>query len=387
MSELINQRVNRANFRFQLLATASAMALLGSTVGSVKAADDDNDRPTVWIELGGQLSHMDEGQEVFAPDFPNSPARPSIFSPSQKFERLPLYSVDGTANVSFEPSGSNWVFSASVRYGRSISKKDVNQQTYPKSAITSYTGSVLAWIPLGAKFADTSVRIDESHSVVDFQAGKDVGLGMFGNAPGSSVFSLGVRFAQFSSKSNIALKSDPDWHFAYRYGTDHRKLLTNQPYHSNVANLSASRSFHGIGPSISWNASAPFLGNTKDGEVLFDWGLNAAVLFGRQKARTHHQTTGRYHTGTQYEHPFSRPFHPITYQAPATPDHMRSRMVIVPNVGGFAGLSFQVENFKASAGYRADFFFNAMDGGIDTAHSERVGFYGPFASVSVGLGG
>ena len=53
---------------------------------------------------------------------------------------------------------------------------------------------------------------DEHHLIVDFQAGKDVGLGMFGGKDGSSVFGLGVRFAQFSSKSNIALKSDPDWH-------------------------------------------------------------------------------------------------------------------------------------------------------------------------------
>ena len=34
-------------------------------------------------------------------------------------------------------------------------------------------------------------------SIADFQAGKDVGLGMFGNG-GKSVFSAGVRFAQFN---------------------------------------------------------------------------------------------------------------------------------------------------------------------------------------------
>ena len=39
---------------------------------------------------------------------------------------------------------------------------------------------------------------------------------MFG-ANGSSVVSLGVRFAQFSANSNINLKSDPDWHFYHKY--------------------------------------------------------------------------------------------------------------------------------------------------------------------------
>jgi|HubBroStandDraft_2_1064218.scaffolds.fasta_scaffold44336_3 hypothetical protein len=46
-----------------------------------------------------------------------------------------------------------------------------------------------------------------------------------------------------------------------------------------------------------------------------------------------------------------------------------------------------LQNFKVSAGYRADFFFGAMDGGLDTAKKENVGFYGPFATISVGLGG
>ena len=205
---------------------------------------------------------------------------------------------------------------------------------------------------------------------------------------GSSVFSLGVRYAQFSMKSNIALKSDPDWHFVYgihhypSLGAPTIRFVQSQPYHSNTANLQVERSFHGIGPSLSWNASAPFLGNTKDGEVAFDWGLNAALLFGRQKAKMHHQTTGKFSLGTYLAHDH----HHTTYQGPVTPDHTRSRAVTVPNVGAFAGLSFRLENFKASAGYRADFFFNAMDGGIDAAKKENVGFYGPFATISVGLG-
>ena len=65
----------------------------------------------------------------------------------------------------------------------------------------------------------------------------------------------------------------------------------------------------------------------------------------------------------------------------------RSRFVTVPNLGGFAGASFRFSGAKVSLGYRADFFFGAMDGGIDTRKSEDIGFYGPFATISVGLGG
>jgi len=40
-----------------------------------------------------------------------------------------------------------------------------------------------------------------------------------------------------------------------------------------------------------------------------------------------------------------------------------------------------------SLGYRADFFFGAMDTGIDTAKRTTTGFFGPFATVSIGIGG
>jgi len=97
--------------------------------------------------------------------------------------------------------------------------------------------------------------------------------------------------------------------------------------------------------------------------------VNAALLFGRQKAKmSHHSTTAFYN---------ERP--PVT--------RTRSRRVTVPNVGGFAGLSYRFPNAKLSAGYRADFFFGAKDGGLETRKSVDVGFYGPFATISIGLGG
>src|SRR6185437_8133848 len=230
-------------------------------------------------------------------------------------------------------------------------------------------------------------RNSEDHAVLDFQVGKDVGLGLFGRHDGSSVFGLGVRFAQFHSKSTIALKSDPDWHFSYKYfpslvGTKFlsSKFAWGQVYHSNLASLQASRSFRGVGPSLSWNASAPFAGNLQNGEVSLDWSVNAALLFGRQRTKVHHQTTGRYHDG-KYAQGLS-----ITYQ-PTPVNKTRSRSVTVPNVGGSVGLSWQLQDFKMSFGYRADFFFNAVDDGIDARKSANRAFYGPYASVSIGLGG
>ncbi len=41
---------------------------------------------------------------------------------------------------------------------------------------------------------------------------------------------------------------------------------------------------------------------------------------------------------------------------------------------------------KISLGYKADFFFGAIDGGIDARKNENRAFFGPYASISIGLG-
>ena len=386
MSELINKKNGRNDLHWKLLTSVSALALIASVYMAPDAkAEDDTDRPTVWIELGGQLSRLEDGQEAFAPPLMNG--RPAMFASSQKFEKPPAYGLDAFGAISFQPDNSNWVFSASVRYGRSAADRHVIQQTTPQPFEKYVFGHQYTAFPFAKKFAETKASNSEQHAILDFQAGKDVGLGLFGNRDATSVISAGVRFAQFSSKTNISLKSDPDWHFNYKYASYFHVVATNgQVFHSNLASLIAQRSFHGLGPSLSWKASAPVAGNVQNGEIALDWGLNGAVLFGRQRTRTHHQSTARYFNISRII--LSHSVVPQTISRfPGTPDHTRSRSVIVPNIGGFAGLSFKYTNAKFSIGYRGDFFFGAMDGGIDTAKSENRSFYGPFASVSVGLGG
>ncbi|HSZ73452.1 MAG TPA: hypothetical protein VK779_01430, partial [Rhizomicrobium sp.] len=195
------------------------------------------------------------------------------------------------------------------------------------------------------------------------QAGKDVGLGMFGSS-GSSVISLGVRYAQFNSRSNADILSKPT-NVAFAY-------------HRLYGSFSMARSFTGVGPSLAWDASANLVGNPSSGRITFDWGANGAVLFGRQRVHGHHETTNFYkkrYYGPRY----------LVSQTHGSP--VRSRQVTVPDLGGFAGVSWRYPNAKVSLGYRADFFFGAIDGGIDTAHRETRGFYGPVATISVGIGG
>jgi hypothetical protein len=121
--------------------------------------------------------------------------------------------------------------------------------------------------------------------------------------------------------------------------------------------------------------------------LTMDWGVTGAILFGRQRSKAHHQTTGNYveKTGPRFEPPYQ---HRATSHYTHGPyDHDRTRTVAIPNVGGFAGTTLKFPDIQFSLGYRADFFFGAMDGGIDAVKKESVGFYGPFATISIGLGG
>ena len=153
-------------------------------------------------------------------------------------------------------------------------------------------------------------------------------------------------------------------------------------FHTYHATGYADRDFHGIGPALSWSGSAPFVGNSQGGEITFDWGANAALLFGKQRTRVRDMETGwsKAHAGDDNQ---SAPYVTL-YQRPG--GHSNDRSVTVPNLGASAGLSYRYTNAKISFGYRADVFFGAMDTGIDAVKKSNLTFNGPYASISVGLG-
>lgn len=394
MSELIEQKNTRFT-KWHLLTGVSALALIANAGLPSPSRASDSGRPTFWIELGAQVEKVDGGQEYFAPPFASSFVS-NGFTPVETVERAPRYSTGGEARLSFAPESTDWVFSAALRYGRSNANRAEHQETAPGSAerilsvpLFGYYSKTL--VPPGSRrFADYRTRTDESHAVIDFKVGRDVGLGMFG-ASGHSEFDLGIRLAQFTSKSTVEIGADPDFAFTYKYSTvlpppfpplPGYFKVPSQSWHLNDAEFEISRSFHGLGPSVSWDASARLLVNPDKAELTLDWGVNAAVLFGRQKVEGRHATRERYLQPTSG----GRLGDPTTTYNYATPVG-RSRSVTIPNVGGFAGLSVRFPNAKVSLGYRADVFFNAIDGGIDARKTYDRAFYGPFATLSIGLGG
>ena len=384
MSELMDLSGGKKSCRWQLMTTVSVAVLLGAACGSISAnaADQEANRPTVWLELGAQLDHIDGQGDSFPVGFlarnPDSVVLQPT-TPLQAQRPVPL-AFAGEGKISIQPDGSNWVFSAVVNYGRSNNFRHVDHQTNGTHPLVFYNGLPSGNIRGTDDFSDTQVNHQESHTILDFSAGKDVGLGLFGNNS-SSVLSLGVRFAQFSSKATFDVRARPDLQTKYITNpTGNRRvpLLYFHTYHDQGV---ASRSFRGIGPSLSLSGSTSLVGSPQGGQVGVDWGANAALLFGKQKTHVQHQESGHYFSKLVQ---LGRPYL-VTYEHSG--GHVNARSVTVPNVGGFAAATYRIEDFKVSLGYRADFFFGAVDVGIDTRKSETLGFYGPFASISVGLGG
>jgi hypothetical protein len=396
MSELLNTKKQRENFRRNLLTNVSMFALLGY-LGVSSAAAADEGRPVLWLELGGQAEQLDSTQTIFAPLFFNH--TPAIdLTPMIAAQKTPSFSIGEEGKIIFEPEDTNWVFSAAIRYGKADGAKHIHQQT-ALPYVKRYLGGNIFPQPEDQIFGDGQTNSAESHFIVDFQAGKDVGLGLFG-AHGNSVVSAGVRFAQFTSSSNISLHARPN----YRSGAVHSGKRYYPPYgtqpgeyfgyrtfdhfrHTYTGILRAKRNMHAFGPSVSWNASVPVAGNGSDMKLLVDWGVAGAVLFGRQHAHIHHQTTGHYYEKTGRPHKYPGVHRQYINYTHAPADRNSSRTITIPNVGGFAGASLQFLSAKVSIGYRADFFWGAVDDGIDTRQSKNVGFYGPFATISVGIGG
>jgi hypothetical protein len=388
MSELIQRSDNAAIARWRLLAGVSALALTGYAVLPNSAAAEDPGRPTVWIEVGAQLERLTDGQDPYSPPFVSALLE-NPFTPPSEVQRAPRYSFGQEGKLTFAPEGSNWIFSATLRYGRANRSGGSHEETSPSSAkliqhfpVYSIYNTVL--VPVQAeRNATTSSEIHTSHFLVDFQVGRDVGLGMFGRTGASTIYA-GIRVGQFVSRSKVRIDSDPDFTKAYRtisglgpYQSAYIKI-PNQHWDLYSGKFNAARSFHGIGPSLEWDADVTVIGNPDVGAVTFDWGLNGALLFGRQKVTVNHQTMAHYGSGNHY---FVLP----TVYPTKVHTTVRTRSVVVPNVGGFAGFSLRFPNAKVSLGYRVDAFFGAMDGGTSTQKTYDRSFYGPFATISIGL--
>jgi len=388
MSELIQAEKKINCLHRNLLTTTSALAFATYLAATSLACADDSDRPTVWVELGGQMDMMQGTTTPFVAGFMSTKPESDFYDPSifLRDQKAAHNSTGFEGKVEVDSKNSDWSFAAGIRYGRSSAKRHTHYQTFGKTApIGLEYYHYFTNVTVNA-FTDIVQKYSEQHYVIDFSAGRDVGIGLFGR-DGTSKVSVGIRLAEVNTSSTTAIYARPNLDVVdvgFDLGSYGRFYLPRPAFNQYSLTGDTTRSFHGIGPSLAWDASATLLGNKDAGELVLDWGINGSLLFGRQKSKVQHNTLAtQYTAGTKYGRAhYVGPLYP-----PRNLHSTRSRSVTVPNVGGFAGFSVQYPNVKVSLGYRADFFFGAVDGGIDVHSYKDLGFQGPFATVSIGLGG
>ena len=350
-------------------------------------SNSDGKRPQIWLTLGGSYNILSDDQQPYAPAFES--IMPAGLPTPVQLQKNPRAGFDTEASISYQPEDSDWVLKAGIRYGRSVVHRHVHKSlpVPTRPGFDFYIYGTNYYINCDSfdqkygyrpnqctgvdhEFIESKTSSSEKHAILDFMLGKDVGIGLLGNDAVSTI-GAGVRVAQFQSRSGLSINSDPLYYFP----------VHGQKFHLvyNVAGEEETR-FRGIGPEIAWDASQPLLGNKADGLIALDWGVNAGVLFGRQRMNEHHQTTKCRVEGYGLA--------VCTATTVYAPQQLsRSRRITVPNFGGYAGLSVRYNNAKINLGYRADEFFGAMDGGQIRPTKENRGFYGPYLNLSVGFGG
>jgi len=380
MSELHNTSAVR--IRQTLLATASAIVLVASLPGVAQATDKD--RPTVWIEGGWHFEDVTGDADIFVPPM-DAEARATGLPSLTAIENKLGHTYGAEGSISFQPKGSDWIFTASARYGRSqTTRRVLTDKTIvgPQLKNTSFQPGgfdIVTVSPTFTAYADHFANSREAHAIVDFQVGKDIGIGLLGHGT-DTVISFGARYAQMNARSKAHSYANPEADFVqlqFTFGSIHKYRIRTPNYRS-AAFMERTDNLHALGPSLSMKNTTGLLGTVEEGQLALDWGMNAALLFGRQKAKTSHHSSVRYFPSIDAL-PAVHTYAPV--------NRTRSRMVTIPNVGGFAGLSYRFTNAKISAGYRADFFFGAKDSGLETRSTADVGFHGPYATISIGLGG
>lgn len=395
--------------KFGLLTTVSALALAMSVYPAMA------DEPAVWIEFGWQTNHVYDSSDKFVVPI-NSIALPAgVDDPLTAGLRLKR-SYGEFGSIAFRPSGTSWVFSASVVYGRSGGKRreaiDHNETLPATPGFVAYHRTAPGYpsfqttqtqsAPQKVKLIHVEKVTAESHHMVDFEAGHDVGLGIFGEH-GTSTLNVGIRFAQLRSSLNVAnFQGVPDIHFEHFDTNVSLDILgsrtielhqtgTTENWTVFAGNGKSAHDFSGYGPSMHWDASASLWGNPNHGgEVSLNWGVGGALLFGKQKNKAEHKTFAEnYCDGAFCEsvplNPHNNHYSGLHYEIYQLSGSARSeKRVTIPNLGGSIGISYRFQDIKLSAGYHGDFFFRAIDTG--TGHSITRGFQGPYASVSIGVG-
>jgi iron complex outermembrane receptor protein len=345
------------------------------------------------LEFDGDYGRTSGGREILVP------AGVAYFPSDHPYPLGVQNNLDwgsgGGVKFIYQPQPQSWSLSGSVRYGRARGGAEEHPEWAPKGGYVAnekYTAALRDRLPPEQQhylyldpaskglfnYATTTGRNEESHTIVDFAVGKDLGLGAWRDS--MSHFDVGLRYANFRSTSNTEMHGRPDISFPsygiVKYGGSWHRFWTS---------MDTQREFKGAGPAASWEQGFKVLGEAdQSGRVDADIGLGGSFLFGRQTANVSGNLRGDYHTG------YLRSKYPQlqesgSYNTPFA--YRRSHSATVPSINANLGLSYTLGGMKLSGGYRIERYYKAIDGGISKRKTYDRQLDGPYLKMSIGFGG
>jgi hypothetical protein len=304
--------------RIALLAGASVVAL-AAAAPSAGAADMSAPMPrkapplapvpkdtwTWWVE-GGAMNVAGSAQSFGPVSILGTTVNTGINGPKAN------WGWEGAIGFDWQAAAlAPWHFSGQFRYGSSTKGQGFQRALAGTISTTHFAASTAG---------NASIR--EDHWLVDFNVGRDFGLGN-----GEAQWTLGVRVADLRSKLNL------NGNFAVA-ATNATGVITAT---HGVFSAQEKSEFLGAGPRLGVVGSTPL-----GGPWSFDWLAGAAVLFGeRTLQRTATATTA---TGSVASLSFNNSDNAAVFNADAQ-----------------AGLSYWFSpTMKITASYRFDGYFNAI---------------------------
>lgn len=314
----------RPSSKSQLFWRVSALALMSTAGASGARAAEASGGP--WtLELDGTYEF---DHEAATQSFIPSNAIPDAYL-------KPKHGYDVGGRLTYQADGSPMSYGLAVHFGRTSEVRH--------SASVAYYSKYL--INQSVKNRETT-----SHAVVDFEVGKDVGLGLFGHG-GVATIGGGLRYGHFNSTTRGVFATQAKYNNSF--GT-----------FSQSGTFKFTRTTDAVGPRLFIRTTQPLPGELGRNGVSIGLGADGAVLFGRQRVNNNVESTGAY-----------------TTQFPAI---HRSKTRTMGTLGAFAQVNWHAPGspLTLSVGYKVDDYINALDGGFQTSHGIDVLQHGPFASMT-----
>ena len=328
------------------------------------------------IELGGSVERNDAPYGTLSPSFADNFS--AQIDPRATQHRKFDWGDGREVKATYRPGG-DWSVSAGFRYGRANTETTRLHQSSkvlycPAAYSQCHPDGGQPILKYAQDWSDSSARTKVDHTIVDFAVGKDVGVGLR-----HSSAELGLRYADFSSTTDVWMHGIPDWYVPREWAI--AKYGNHSLYD---ARLNADRTFKGAGPTLSWTAGLPLLGSDDTGHLNIDWSLTGGALFGKQKTsitglEKSDTVSGKYYNLHRYP--------PLPNWTTTAVNIQRDKSVTVPVVDASLGLSYDIQRVKLSTGYRWERYYNALDGGYDQAKKYDRTNSGPYFKVAIGFGG